>query len=206
MDNAGAMLPERQTVAPAEPPSATLAAAPPLAPTTSDAVDRILAYTESAVASIVRRTEHQVREIAADVDARATRDAAERSAQLAQLRRDLTERATALAVHYEYILDQLDAVEAALAALGGEQKTAREQQPEPDQNDARIAAIKMTLRERQRISFAYETSTPAVIEAQPQAVAAVAPQPIPMPPPAPMPMVDSLPRRRWWHLWHREAA
>jgi alanyl-tRNA synthetase len=195
------MLPERQTVAPAEPPGAPLAAAPPLAPSTADAVDRILAYTESAVASIVRRTEHQVREIAAEVDARATRDATERSSQLGQLRRELTERASALAVHYEDILNQLDAVEAALAALGGESGTAKERQSEPDQNDARIAAIKMTLRERQRISVAYEASTPAVIEAQPQAQPM---QPIPMQQPAPM--VDSLPRRRWWHLWHREAA
>lgn len=194
------MLPERQTDAPAEPPRHPLAAAPALAPSTADAVDRILSYTESAVASIVRRTEHQVREIAADVDARATRDATERSGQLAQLRRELTERATALAVHYEDILNQLDAVEAALAALGGEPKRAG-RRSEPDPGDDRIRAIKMTLRERQRISVAYEEPA-AVIDASPQPPVAVAPAPVPMPPS----FAESQPRRRWWHLWHREAA
>ncbi|HEY5053473.1 MAG TPA: hypothetical protein VII45_08705 [Solirubrobacterales bacterium] len=203
MDNAGAMLPERQTVAPAEPPQAPLAAAPPLAPPTAEAVDRILSYTESAVASIVRRTEHQIREIAAEVDARATRDATERSAQLSQLRRELTDRATALAVHYEEILNQLDAVEAALAALGGERKGGAEQ-PRPEQGDARVRAIKMTLRERQRISVAYEQPAGGVIDASPQPPVDAAPRQVPAPPPTPLAAPQS--RRRWWHLWHREAA
>jgi hypothetical protein len=203
MDNAVAMLPERQTDAPAEMPRNPLAAAPPLAPPTAEAVDRILAYTESAVASIVRRTEHQVREIAAEVDAQAARDATERCAQLAQMRHELTERATSLAVHYEDILNQLDAVEAALAAMGGETKD-ESRPPGPDQGDERIRAIKMTLRERQRISVAYEVPPGGTIDASPQPVAAtpVATAPVA----APIPFAGSQPRRRWWHLWHREAA
>jgi hypothetical protein len=186
------MLPERQIDAPAQPYRAPLAAAPAVAPSTADAVDRILSYTESAVASIVRRTEHQVREIAAEVDARATLDAAERSAQLAELRRELTDRASALAVHYEEILDQIDAVEAAMAALAGE----RAEQRPTEQGDARVRAIKMTLRERQRISVAYEEPSAPIVEATVQ--------PIPMQPP--IPPADPEPRRRWWRLWHREAA
>jgi hypothetical protein len=196
------MLPERQTVAPAESPLAPVAAAPLHTPSPADAVDRILSYTESAVASIVRRTEHQVREIAAEVDARATRDAAERSTQLAQLRRELTDRASALAVHYEDILDQLDAVEAALRALGGEPGEAPKRAfSEP--GDARVTAIKMTLRERQRISVAYEEPA-GVVEAAPRPVVEAVPPPSPISSPALM--TTAQPRRRWWRLWHREAA
>jgi len=203
MDNAAAMLPERQTVAQEEPSHAPLAAAPPLAPPTADAVDRILSYTESAVASIVRRTDHQIREIAAEVDARASRDATEHSARLAQLRRDLTDRATALAVHYEEILNQLDAVEETLTAIGGERMGGAEQ-PRPEQNDARVRAIKMTLRERQRISVAYEQPADGVIGASLQPPVEGVPRSTPMQPPTPLPTSQS--RRRWWHLWHREAA
>lgn len=111
------MLPKRQAAAPSQPQVEPLKAVP--APST-DAVDRIFSYTESAVNSIVRRTEHQVRQMAAEVDARACGEAAERSVRLAELRRDLIERATALATHYEEILDQIDAVEVALAVFAGE--------------------------------------------------------------------------------------
>jgi hypothetical protein len=153
----------------------------------AEAVDRILASTESAVASIVRRTEHEVRGMAADLDARIARDAIERTARLVQLRRELTERASALAVHFEAILDQLDAVETALAAGSGAARAAAEP------GDSRLMAIKMTLRERQRISVAYE---------QPE-------QPAEVPdltPPAPMPMAVPESRRRWWRGRRREAA
>jgi hypothetical protein len=141
------MLPERQTVAPAGPSPVSLAPAP--APSTADAVDRILSHTESAVASIVRRTEHQVREIAAGVDARAAREAAERGARLAELRRGLIDRASALAIHYEEILDQLDAVEAALSALAGERRM-RPEQAQPDPGGARVTAIQTKVSEQPR--------------------------------------------------------
>lgn len=136
------MLPERQTVAPPAP-------SPAMPPSTADAVDRILSHTESAVASIVRRTEHQVREIAADVDARAAREAAERGARLAELRRGLIDRASALAIHYEEILDQLDAVEAALSALAGERRMRPEQAP-PSSEGARVTAIETRMSEQPR--------------------------------------------------------
>ncbi len=156
----------------------------------AEAVDRILASTESAVASIVRRTEHEVRGMAADLDSRIARDAIERTARLVQLRRELTDRASTLAVHFEAILDQLDAVEAALAVNTGGARGVRHG-TEP--GDTRVAAIKMTLRERQRISVAYEEPVQPV-EAVPQ-----------VPPPA-MPVAMPQPRRRWWRLWLREAA
>lgn len=164
-----------------------VAAGPP--PSAAGAVDRILSHTESAVASIVRRTEHQVREMAAEVDARSADQAAARCEQLARLRAELIERGSALAIHYEEILDQLDAVELALGALAGERGVCTEP------GDQRIAAIKMTLRERQRISFAFEES-PAPIEDD-----IVEATQIPRPTP-----VEIRRRRRWWHLWQREAA
>jgi hypothetical protein len=49
--------------------------------TATQTVDRILASTESAVAAIMRRTEHEVRGMAADLDARIARDALERTAR-----------------------------------------------------------------------------------------------------------------------------
>jgi hypothetical protein len=143
------MLPERQTVVPAGPSPVPLTPAPAVPPSTADAVDRILSHTESAVASIVRRTEHQVREIAADVDARAAREAAERSARLAELRRELIDRASALAIHYEEILDQLDAVEAALSALAGERRM-RPEQAQPGPAGARVTAIETRVSEQPR--------------------------------------------------------
>ncbi len=156
----------------------------------AEAVDRILASTESAVASIVRRTEHEVRGMAADLDSRIARDAIERTARLVQLRRDLTDRASTLATHFEAILDQLDAVEAALAVnTGGAQGARHGAEP----GDTRVTAIKMTLRERQRISVAYEEPVRPV-EAAHQA------------PPLAAPVALPQRRRRWWRLWLREAA
>lgn len=157
------MLPEGQRiVAPAYAEAVTVDAA-------TAAVDRILASTESAVSSIVRRTEYEVQGMAAEVDARLAREAIERTERLTRLRHELTERASVLAVHFDAILAQLDAVEAALAPSAGRVH----QRPVGPSS----AAIKMTLRERQRISVAYEE-----------------------------PVSHMEARRRWWQLWSREAA
>jgi hypothetical protein len=177
------MLPEHQ---PAAPPTYQ----PPTVPASSaDSVDRILAYTDTAIASIVRRTEHQVREIAVATDARGRSEAIERHAQLAQLRRELTDRASALAIPYEAILNQLEAAEAALALWAG---TGAGAEHGADAFDPRVDAIKMTLRERQRISIAYEEPAPAPVYA--------------MPAPAPIPFREEPAPRRWWQRRHREAA
>ena len=58
--------------------------------------------------------------------------------------------------------------------------------------DPRVDAIKMTLRERQRISIAYEEPV-APVYAMP-------------PPPPPTPIGEQPGRRRWWRPWQREAA
>lgn len=183
------MLPEGHRVA-AEPLSLAPSGEAAATASAAEAVDRILASTESAVASIVRRAEHEVRGLAADLDSRIARDAIERTARLVQLRRELTDRASTLAVHFEAILDQLDAVEAALAINAGGARGAR---PGTEPGDSRLAAIKMTLRERQRISIAYEEP------AQPAEAAPQTPPPV-----APVAMPQR--RRRWWRLWLREAA
>lgn len=176
------MLPEHRPAQATHPHYAVPSATP-------DAVDRILSYTDTAIASIVRRTEHQVREIAAQADARSAGEAMQRRAELTELRRELTERASALAIQYEAILDQLETAEAALGVWAGQ-----EAPPGAEPLDPRVDAIKMTLRERQRISFAYEES---------------------LPPPAPVYQMPTQPAvavgeaqapRRWWHRRHREAA
>ncbi len=149
------------------------------------AVDRILASTESAVSSIVRRTEHEVRGMAAEVDARIAREAIERTARLTRLRHELTERAAELAVHFDAILAQIDAVDAALAPSAGHGHQGRV--------DRQTAAVRMTLRERQRISVAYDQPVPTVDVVTP------APAPI-------APISTSESRRRWWQLRSREAA
>lgn len=174
----------------AEPPPAPVEPVPLLPTDATETVDRILSSTESAVAAIVRRTEQEVRGMAAEFDARMTRDALERTARLTQLRRELTDQASALAVHFEEILNQLEAVEAALGMRAGGGSTGH---APPDSRDPQVAAIKMTLRERQRISLAYD------LPGQPPVEAAAPPSPGEAP-------VVAYPRRRWWQVWSREAA
>jgi hypothetical protein len=124
-------------------------------PSLAERVERILLHTESAVDSIVRRVEHQVRDIAAEVDSRAARDAIERSTRLEELRRDLSARAIAIAHGYEQIVRQLNAVESVLAAMAARTDVR-------GSVDATLTGVRMTLRERGRISVAYEAPPPGV--------------------------------------------
>ena len=157
-------------------------------PAAAEAVDRILASTEVAVASIVRRTEHGVHGMAAELDTRIAREAISRAERIAALRRDLTERASLVAAQFDAILAQLDAAEAALAPSAG-----RNRQGAPGQGWAvsPVTGMRVTLRERQRVNFAYEQVS------------------APPPDSAPAPVV-SFPspesRRRWWRPWARQAA
>jgi hypothetical protein len=132
-------------------------------PSLAERVEGILLQTELAVQSIVRRVDHQAREIAAEADARLARDAIERHARLEELHRDLTERAVAISHGYEEIVRQLGAVEEALAAMtspGG-------------YGIGEVVGVRMKLRERTRISVAYDADSQA--------------------PPAPAAAVDSAP-------------
>jgi hypothetical protein len=145
----------------------------------AEAVDRVLTLAWQAVEAVGSRTQEQVRQIVVDREARVAEEARSRRERLGRLRVELSERAAALAGSYQAILEQLAAVEAAL----GHEAPGQEQRQEPAQTQ--VAAVKMTLRERQRFDFAAD-----------------APARLPPPPAIEAPVG----RRRRWLPWHREAA
>jgi hypothetical protein len=149
---------------------------PSLAGPAAEAVERILASTDAAIAAIRSRTELQVRQIAADLEVRAAEEALERRARLEQLHRELAERASALAAAYEALGAQLRALDSARPGIAPSWPT----------------TIRMTLRERRRVALSYdgEATAPTVLHSVRQ-------QPVPDAHP---------PRRRRWLPWHREAA
>lgn len=164
-----------------------------LASSTAEAIERILARTESAAAAIRGRAEQQARQMAADLELRAVEEAIERRTRLEQLHSELASRAAALGVAYEAIGEQLTAVEAALSGwVAGSGFAAQ-----AEAGQARVAAIRMTLRERRRIDVPYDGAPPSGPGgAQP-------------PPPfaGAVPLETHAPRRRrWWTPWQREAA
>jgi len=150
----------------------------------AEAVERILTSAQLAVEAIGRRSEQQLRCIAAELQARVAEEAEERRLRLERLRADLTQRAEALAGAYAAIVEQLAAIEAALA---GGRPTAGDQALRAEQG--RLAAIKVTLRERQRMDLIGDL--PAEF--------------------GELPLIPQLPeqqRARWrrWLPWQREAA
>lgn len=146
----------------------------------AEAVERIIASAEAAAGGIGRRTEAELGRIAAQLDARATIEAAERRLRLERLRVDLAERAEALSGAYAAIVEQLAALEAALA----EERRGAEEAAGGDSQ--RLARIRMTLRERQRMELSSE---------------------LPAQPAPPFPLIpQDRSRRRRWLPWQREAA
>jgi len=165
---------------------------PNVAGSTAEAVERILASTEAAVAAVRGRAERQVRMLASDVEARAAEEAMERRRHLEQLRQDLARRAASLSVAYQAINEQLAAVDTVLGRWSGSASFGAP--PQDEHASASVEAIKMTLRERQRITVPYqETVTPAT-EEDAQLTSRFAAVGV------------SQPRRRWWRPWQREAA
>jgi len=149
----------------------------------ANAIGDLLESTESEVASILRAAEQDAARMAAESERRVEHQLAERREELARLRQALTERASVLAVRFETILDLLEDAE---AELGGER--------DPSETE-RVRAIRMTLRERHRISFSHEQEAPAVA-----AVAAIEGEA------TDEKLEGPSRRRRWWQRWLREAA
>jgi len=164
---------------------------PNVAGSTAEAVGRILASTEAAVAAIRGRAERQVRLLASDVEARATEEAMERRRHLEQLRQDLAKRAASLSIAYQAINEQLAAVDVALGHWGAGRFG---RPPQDDPAPASVEAIKMTLSERQRIAVPYEE---AVVPGGGEEVQRMS---------SSTAVGASQPRRRWWRPWQREAA
>lgn len=180
-----------------------------LAESAAAAVERILSCTEPAIAAVSRRTEQQVRELALEIEVKARHEALRKRAQLAELRAELTDRAAALADHYEAVIGQLLAVEALLDEEIGvplEQTERSGERPRP--------AVKMTLRERQRIDIAYDEqgassilppwAPPGTARLQ-EAAASAEDVSTPVSASLPVPLAAQQPRR-WWRRWQREAA
>lgn len=164
---------------------------PDLAAEATRAIDEVLAATETRVVEIGCRAEEDSALIGAELEERARIDSSSRRAEIALLRAALTERASGLALRFEALLDMLEEAEKRFAERAGEPSG----EPAAEEEEE-VAAIKFTLRKRQKITFAKEPTAPGapgVIDAhttpQPVVEGSVAPR-----------------RRRWWRRWLREAA
>jgi hypothetical protein len=145
----------------------------------SSVIGEILSAAQNNIERIAEEADAQSEQVMAGTDDQATELAAARAQVISSLRAELMERASALAMRFEELLDLLDRAERRLcsgAYLGGEKPTG---------DNALVR-----LRERQRITFSSEDP-----EAPTRVVHARAE------PPAAEPR-----RIRWWQRWFREAA
>jgi hypothetical protein len=169
------------------------------------AVAEILACADIAAGAIARQAEAQVREMTARAESRPAEEAARRRARLEQVRGELAERAAALAFSYGSIVEELGVIDRMLA-----------------EDDPRLAAIKMTLRERRRIHVPTgEAQVPAAPWADPDAEPSSAQEatqeiwpparaPAPVAPTATAEVPQDVPPgvqapRRAWRFWRRAA-
>jgi hypothetical protein len=136
---------------------------------------------EERVTEVFAAAERAAASVAGDTEARARDQAAAGRAELVRLRGDLAVSAAALALRFEAILDLIEEAEAELARRAGE--------PRPPRREDRFGGLRVTLRERQRITFAQEAAAPGDGVAGPPPAEAAPPR-----------------RRRWWRLWMRDAA
>lgn len=152
----------------------------------SDAVARIVDYAEEAVDAIATHAERQVAELAGEVESRSIDAGLWRRQRLFAVRQELAERAQALATAQAEVSTLLTALDAQLAATADPQLAPG---PPAEVADPRLEAIRMTLRERQRIEVpAPETHA---VEYQEAVVAELRPA--------------GSERRRWWRPWQRAA-
>lgn len=165
------------------------------------AIAEIVACAEQAIDAIVERAELQITELAAAVEARVMEAGMDRRQRLQQLRHDLAAKASALAVAQAEVGGLLGAIDAQLDAIrvapaGVERLYAT---PPPELSDPRVAAIKMTLRERQRIHVPAPVAEPQTAFEQVEFAIDHGGQV------AALPAVD-YDKRRWWRPWQRAAA
>jgi hypothetical protein len=159
---------------------------PEMAAAGTEAIARIMQAAEGEVADVFSRAEEAVTAMAAAAERRVQDQTRERRGELARLRRDLTDSASALAHRFEAMLDLLENAEAELARRAGEPYERR------SRPDDRVEAIRLTVRERQRITIPQEAPPQ-----RPSLVSVGEP---------PAKQAPERRRRRWWRLWTREAA
>ena len=157
---------------------------PEVAAAGSMAIAAMMRATEEQVSALLGEARRSAAELESDTEVRARLQTAERREELAQLRRELTDSASSLALRFEGLLDLIELAEAELARCAG-------LRPPPWRaHDDRVEAIRMTVRERRRITFAQEATAPGTPDAAQPAAEAAEPKR----------------RRRWWKLWLRDAA
>lgn len=152
----------------------------------SDAVARIVDYAEEAVDAIAAHAERQIAELAGEVESRSVDAGHWRRQRLFAVRQELAERARALATAQAEVATLLEALDGQLAASADPRRVPA---PPSEVADPRLEAIRLTLRERQRI----EVPAPEAqaVEYQEAVVTELRPA--------------DRERRRWWRPWQRAA-
>lgn len=92
----------------------------------SETVRDLLASTSERLRMLVERHEEEMMALAAGTEAGAARLASERLREVIKARRELTERASEIAVRLEAMLDRLEAVEAELRSQIGPEDELKE--------------------------------------------------------------------------------
>jgi hypothetical protein len=134
-------------------------------------LEEVVLAADQRLGSIQQQVSTQTGEASAEVDRRVSEAAIEQRQRIAQLRGDLTDRASELGARFEAIFKLLDEVDRDLALRSGD----------------RSAGVSVTVTERQRVQISHEepeaSAAPAV--APQNAAPAVPPPAAPGPPPVP---------------------
>lgn len=185
-----------------EPLLARAVGEPALAAAGRQEIDQVLKATELVVADIRRRCLAQADQEAMESVERTEAELRVRRAEIQRLRGQLLDQATALAHRFDSLLDILEGADADLESMS--RLKPAPQQPETSEE---IAAIRMVVKDRRRITVSHETDeSPFQTEGWPPAPT-VAEQSWPPSDGDSEPLAAAQPiRRRWWRLWSREAA
>jgi hypothetical protein len=133
-------------------------------------LEEVVLAADQRLGSIQQQVSTQTGEASAEVDRRVSEAAIEQRQRIAQLRGDLTDRATELGARFEAIFKLLDEVDRDLALRSGD----------------RSAGVSVTVTERQRVQISHEEPDASAAQAAPQSAApAVSPPAAPGAPPVP---------------------
>jgi hypothetical protein len=108
-------------------------------------IEQVVLAADQKLGSIQQQVTTQTGEASADVERRVREAAVEQRQRVAQLRDDLTDRASELGARFEAIFNLLDEVDRDLAMRAGDG-----------------AAVRVTVTERQRVQIAHEESAAAL--------------------------------------------
>jgi hypothetical protein len=157
----------------------------------SSAIGEILSTTENALERIAAQTNREADQVYAGTELQAAQLAQARIQAITALRVELMDRASALAIRFEELLDMLERAEQQISAGAGSDGRTRTAAGASD------GAPLVRLRERQRITYSMDSpQNPMDSPQQPRRIVRPRPQ---------GPIAE--PRRsRWWQRWFRDAA